>query len=352
MRENIPKVPEIESDFRVTTRFLSYIEEESIKKTFFTVSRENGIVENTVGEIFTRFIEKNASRMVGETPTILGIDEVYVNRIPRCILTDIENRRIFDILPKRDMPTVYRYLIQIQKRENIKLVTMDMWRPFFSIIRDAFPKAEIVIDTFHVQRIANQAYLKDLRKSLNASQRRLLLHDRFILLKRPFNLSDHEKTILAIWKDKLPVLGQIYALKEEFLSLWRLSNRQVAENSYARWKAKISPRFDSSFAEILKTIENWHKEIFNYFDYKITNAFTESANNLIKFAQKESPRSSFEVIRAKMLCKSNMLYSLEVDSTPDIALSKPEGGRIERLQRAREANDIILREIRASGMSE
>lgn len=346
------KVSEISPNFRATKRFIRFIERESAKRTFYALASETGFSENTIGEIFTKFIERKTTKIVGDTPQILGIDEVYCNRIARCILTNIQTRRIVDILPKKDVNTIYRYLIQMPNKSRIKVVTMDMCRPYFDAIKSAFPKAEVVVDTFHIQRMANKAmnsYLNSLRILLSSSQRRLFLHDRFILLKRPFDLTADEKLLLATWMEKLPLLRNVYELKEEFLSIWRLSDRQQAENKYCVWKNQIPLCQRTHFSDILTAFKNWHHEIFNYFDYKVTNAFTESANRLIKFAQKESPRASFEVIRAKMLCKSNLLISLETEECLRSVIHNKNIGRVERLQCLRESNDIILQQTRDAG---
>lgn len=348
-------IPEISGNFRATKRFISFIEKESVRKPFYTLASETGLAENTIGEIFTKFIERKSTKIIGETPIVLGIDEVYVKRIARCILTDIQERRVVDILPKRDADTIYRYLIQMPNKDQVKVVTMDMHRPYFDTIKAVFSTAEVVVDTFHIQRMANMAmqnYLKSFRMQLNSSQRRLFLHDRFILLKRPFDLSADEKTLLSNWMDKLPPLRDVYQLKEEFFSVWRFSDRLQAEDKYAMWEKRIP--FDARiyFSEIITAVKRWHREIFNYFDYKVTNAFTESANRLIKFAQKESPRSSFEVIRAKMLSKSNFFFSLETEECLRTNHYKKSAGRVQRLQYVREVNDKILKQSRDAGFTD
>ena len=300
------EVSELIDDSRFTKRLISYIEREAIKKSFLTVARETGVSESTVRNIFMNFIKEEGNLPVFETPTILGIDDVYINRVACCILTDIEERRIFDILPGRQMETVYNYLIKLKDKENIEIVAMDMSRPFASSVTDALPGAEIVIDTFHIQRMGNKSiniFLRDLRNSLNMSKRRLLLRDRFILMKRSFSLDPQEKQLLSEWRAKLPALNKIYELKEEFFQIWRISNRADAEIAYSIWQEKIPVELRFVFQEILTAFEGWEHQIFNYFDYKVTNAFTESANNLVKNFQKQARGCSFEVVRAKALCR-------------------------------------------------
>ena len=50
-------------------------------------------------------------------------------------------------------------------------------------------------------------------------------------------------------------------------------------------------------------MSRWEKEVFNYFslETRVTNAFTESANRLIKDKQRSARGLSFEVCRAKIL---------------------------------------------------
>ena len=48
-------------------------------------------------------------------------------------------------------------------------------------------------------------------------------------------------------------------------------------------------------------MDNWHIEIFNYFDHPDTNALTESINNQIKAIYRQGRGYSFEILRARAL---------------------------------------------------
>ncbi len=48
-------------------------------------------------------------------------------------------------------------------------------------------------------------------------------------------------------------------------------------------------------------MKNWQTEIFNFFDHPITNAYTESLNNLIRVMNRLGRGYSFEALRAKIL---------------------------------------------------
>lgn len=55
------------------------------------------------------------------------------------------------------------------------------------------------------------------------------------------------------------------------------------------------------FDPLIKAMGNWHDDIFAYFDHPITNAYTESLNNLIRVVNRVGRGYSFEALRAKIL---------------------------------------------------
>ena len=63
--------------------------------------------------------------------------------------------------------TVIQRLSEISDRTYIEYVTMDMWKPYKDAVNTILPHAKVVVDKFHVVRMANQA-LDNVRKSLKA----------------------------------------------------------------------------------------------------------------------------------------------------------------------------------------
>ena len=162
---------------------------------------------------------------------------------------------------------------------------MDMWQPYKDAVKAVLPKATIIVDKFHVVRMANQALetvRKQLREGLSPKERRGLMYDRFILLKRHKELTEMEKVTLDLWTKNHPSLGIAYELKESFFELWDIDSRQKAYLKYHDWKAKIPKELQPAFEPLTKAMENWEAEIFSYFDHRITNAYTESLNSLIR----------------------------------------------------------------------
>lgn len=63
------------------------------------------------------------------------------------------------------------------------------------------------------------------------------------------------------------------------------------------------------FKDLKKHLVARKDDILAYFDYRYTNAFTESANNIIKTIEKQGHGYSFEVLRAMCLMSVNHIPS-------------------------------------------
>ncbi len=125
----------------------------------------------------------------------MGIDEIHIVKKPCCVISNIEHQTIAEVLPNRNKPTVIKRLLMLPSHEKVRYVAMDMWNPYRDAVNTVFPQARIVIDKFHVVRMANQCLetvRKDLRAQLTSRQRKGLMHDRFVLLKRRHDISDED----------------------------------------------------------------------------------------------------------------------------------------------------------------
>ena len=82
-----------------------------------------------------------------------------------CILTNLEERTLLDLLPGRQQERVTRRLMSMANRHQVEIVSMDMWKPYRRAFQTVLPQARIVVDKFHVVRMANEA-LEKIRKGL------------------------------------------------------------------------------------------------------------------------------------------------------------------------------------------
>jgi transposase len=129
----------------------------------------------------------------------------------------------------------------------------------------------------------------------------MLKNDRFVLLSRNIDLDPFQQATLGSWFKRWPLIKDVYDAKERFLDIWLCDTRAEAEGCYARWEESIPEEVRSYFTDIFSAVGNWHHEIFNWWDYKFTNAFTEGLNNGIRHVYDAGNGLSFEVLRFKLL---------------------------------------------------
>jgi len=297
-------LPALADGRRMTRRLVAWIGAQSLKRVFAAIADETGVDEKTIRNIFGDYVAERGRETHFETPTWLGIDEIHILKRPRCVLANVESRTIVDLLSDRSKSTVAQRLFAFRDKTSIRYVAMDMWTPYRDAARAVLPKAIIVVDKFHVLRMANYAVekvRKTLRETMSPKERRGLMHDRFILLKREANLDAQSRFLLDSWIALHPTLGAAYRLKEGFYGVYEARDRREAERRFTRWAAQLTPATREAFRPLTTAWKNWNPEILNYFDHRITNAYTESLNSLIRVMNRVGRGYSFEALRAKML---------------------------------------------------
>ncbi len=296
-------LPDVDEKRLMTNRLVAWIGKQAIKRTFTSIADEVGIVEGTVRSIFRDYINDLEQTVRFETPKWMGIDEIHLIK-PRGVVANIQNNTVVEVLPNRNKETVIRYLSQLEGKDRIQYVAMDMWKPYREAVELVLPQAMVVVDKFHVVKMANEAMervRKSFRESLTPKQRRVLMHDRFVLLKRESELSDSEVLKLSCWLNNYPELGVAYKLKEDFFKIYDARSRHDAMNMYAAWEKSVTPEVRDAFSDIIRAWGNWQPYILNHFDHPVTNAYTESLNNLIRVMNRLGRGYSFEALRAKIL---------------------------------------------------
>ncbi len=191
--------------------------------------------------------------------------------------------------PGRSGAAVQRWLTQRDQawRDGIEVVALDPSAPFAAAIRRLLPQATIVVDHWHLVRLANQA-LTEVRQRVARQQlgrrgrradpawahRRLLLSagDRLSAkglarLRRVLATDDPTNEIAAAW-----------AVKE--LLRQPLATRDVEQVRHRPWRFyDAAARADlPETTRLAYTIQTWWPAIEAFLRLRITNARTEGTN--------------------------------------------------------------------------
>jgi len=296
-------LPEVDERRPMTSRLVTWIGKQAIKRTFASIADEVGIDEKSVRSVFRGYINELEETIRFETPKWMGIDEIHLVR-PRGVIANIQNNTIVELLPNRNKETILQYLSGLEGHQQVQYVAMDMWMPYKDAVEAVMPQARIVIDKFHVVMMANEAFekvRKSYRESLTPKQRRGLMHDRFLMLKREHDLTDKEAPLVSGWLKNYPKLGLAYRLKEDFFKVYDAKTQEEALARYAAWDMAVTHEVRDAFSDLIRAWRNWQPYILAYFDHPVTNAYTECLNGLLRIMDRLGRGYSFEALRAKIL---------------------------------------------------
>ena len=219
------------------------------------------------------------------------------------IAQDFDSRRILAILDGRTQVTISNHFLRYsrQVRSRVKVITMDMFSPYYDLAKQLFPNAKIVLDRFHIvqhliramSRVRVQIMNQLDRKSheykaikrywkLIQQDSRKLSHKRFYRPTFRMHLTNRE--ILEKLLSYSQELREHYELYQ--LLLFHFQERQ-AEHFFGLIEERIAcinPIFQTVFKTFLKDKD----KIINALELPYSNAKLEATNNLIKVIKRNA----------------------------------------------------------------
>lgn len=291
--------------YRMTKRAVDYVGKAGLHKTFVDVSREVGVDDHIVRRIVSDHIRRLEKQIVFETPEWLGLDEIHILDKVVGVATSIDRHTLVNLLPDRTDKVLGKWIENLPDKDLVKVVAIDMWRPYAAMVEKYLPNAVLVIDRFHVVRMANEA-LDDVRKAvqrtLTKEDRIALKHERKALYARESKLDKKGRAAMEKWTGGHPLLGDIWAAKELYMNIWDTAPSSAkAMAMYDEWVTMLPEALHQPLFPLTRAMVNWREPIFRYFDNRITNAYTEALNSVTRVVNRVGRGYTFDVLRAKML---------------------------------------------------
>ena len=302
-------LPDIDTQRRMTKRCVAYIQEQGTMRTYADIARTIGCDEKTVRNICNSAFESMVSNLEFKTPWILGIDELTLGGRKRTIFVDVGGKKLLDIIDAMNRGKVDRWLYRMPNRDQVYRVTIDMWGPYREAVKATLPNAVCVVDKWHVLSKLNMALDRVRNRVRRASGKRSNPHKgRRLLQTSRHHVSPARQLILDGMLANSPLIAAAWWAKERFYDIYGAHDRDVAERLFDHWADAIPDEIAAEFQPIANMVRNWHTEIFAFFDYPVTNAYTEARNGLIKIANRAGRGYSFNTIRAKALLMKSGPY--------------------------------------------
>ena len=201
--------------------------------------------------------------------------------------------------------------LPLKLRSKVQEVTLDMAGNMGLIVRKSFPNATLVIDRFHVQKLALDA-LQEIRikhrwEALDSENdaiehsrnkgvrytsevlengdtlKQLLARSRYLLYSSSSKWNKTQSERAKILFELYPDIKKAYQLCQNLSWIFNTTrNKTSALIRLAKWDEKVRQTKFKSFNTIARTMSIHYQNILNYFDNRSTNASAESFNAKIK----------------------------------------------------------------------
>lgn len=236
------------------------------------------------------------------------------------IFTNAQTHEPVDIVENRQQAELLAYFQRYpyKERAQVKTVTLDMYAPYLSLIKQCFPNAQLIIDRFHVVQHVNRAlnrFRVEIMNGLRYSQPRdyrKLKKQWKLILKNSWTL-DFERFFThrlydGLMSEKM-MADYLVSLDPQFQWVYDLINDlkySLSEGNFDRFRYHLTRSRERSVKRYIRTVfqtlENYLEPIRNAFVYTLSNGHLEGINNKIKTMKRSGyGYRNFYNLRARIL---------------------------------------------------
>jgi transposase len=202
------------------------------------------------------------------------------------ILSDPINKRVLDIIEGRkieDTEELLTWTLSPNQLQNIKLITMDMWKAYMAAAKEILPQAAIIHDKFHTAKYLNKG-VDEVRK-VETKAEILLKNTKYLYLKDPKGWSNQE----AFKFEEIDAINLktslAWRMKENFKEIYTIGNWYSCKDFFEEWYKNV---LDSKLKPMIKVADTLlrHLEgILNSAVHSVSNSIAENINSQIQIVK-------------------------------------------------------------------
>ena len=300
---------------------LSIVRDLVKKRSEKDIAIDNNVSPNTVERVIDSYY-KSIKLYKHYLPKVLSFDEFKsVKSADGAMSFHIcngETGQTIDIVEDRKLMNLLKYFSYYthKARANVKLIVIDMYSPYISLIQKMFPNAQIIIDKFHLIQLIS--------RSLNKTRIMIMKKDKtnYNKFKRYWKLilKSRDELNCSKWKkfrcfDNLmtdvDVVNYLVNSNNELKDTYQAYQDllyALQHNDITVFKSALNNTYNnlSSYMKTsIKTLKSFTQYIENTFKHKYHNGFIEGNNNFIKVIKRIAfGFRNFSRFKARiMICK-------------------------------------------------
>ena len=234
------------------------------------------------------------------TINAIGIDEIQWqkghNYLTLVYQIDEGQRRLLWVGEKRTVKTLLRFFRWFGKERSQALgfVCSDMWKPYLKVVAKKAGTAIHVLDRFHIMANMNKA-IDEVRAQEAKELKRdgyepVLTKTRWLLLKRPGNLTETQDTKLAELLQYNLKSVRAYLLKEQFQLFWEYLSPYWAGRFLDKWCTRTMRSRIAPMKKVAKSLRQHRPLLLNWFRARgqISTGVVEGFNNKAKLTTRKA----------------------------------------------------------------
>lgn len=232
--------------------------------------------------------------------TAIGIDEITWQRGHRYLTLvyqiDANCKRLLWVGKDRKIKTLLRFFRWFGKErtQDLGYICSDMWRAYLKVIAKKAGHALHILDRFHIMaqlsKAIDQVRAEETRQLKHNGYEPVLSQSRWLLLKRPENLTEKQAPKLAeLLRYNLKTVRS-YLLKEEFQLFWSYSSAYWAGQFLDKWCTETMRSRIEPMKKVARQLRRHRPLLLNWFRAKkqFSSGIVEGFNNKAKLTTRKS----------------------------------------------------------------
>ena len=232
--------------------------------------------------------------------SVIGVDEIQWQRghhyLTLVYQIDEHRKRLLWIGQHRKVKTLLRFFFWFGKQRSsaLEFICSDMWKPYLRVIAKKASQAVHILDRFHIMshmsKAIDEVRAHEARQLKADGYEPVLKGSRWLLLKRPENLTPRQEIKLADLLLYNLKSVRSYLLKEDFQSFWDYFSPYWAGRFLDRWCSRTMRSRIEPMKKVAKTLRKHRGLILNWFRAKgmISAAAVEGLNNKAKLTTRKA----------------------------------------------------------------
>lgn len=230
----------------------------------------------------------------------IGIDEIAWKKGHKYLTLvyqiDAHCKRLLWVGNERKIKTLLGFFrwFGAERSQSLKYICSDMWKPYVKVIAKKASEAIHILDRYHIMahfsKALDEVRADEVKELKTKGYEPILSKSRWLLLKRPENLTENQEVKLAELLQYNLRSIRSYLLKEEFQLFWEYKSAHWAGKFLDQWCTKTMRSKIDPMKKVARMLRNHRELLLNWFRAKgqLSSGVVEGFNNKAKLTSRKA----------------------------------------------------------------